>query len=149
MFSPDGRRIAFARITNDEEGIEALYVMDRDGTDVRRLVAPTQGLEHPDWSPDGRWITFNIAPGAPNAAVLAIRPNGKDLRVVRRSDNRFELFKPVWSPDGRKFLVGCFNVHAQNAQPLRNGRRRTQPPRRTRHPRALNYPAWGTHPPKR
>lgn len=39
---------------------------------------------------------------------MVVHPNGKGLRVVRRSDNRFELFKPVWSPDGRKFLVGCF-----------------------------------------
>jgi Tol biopolymer transport system component len=148
VFSPDGRRIAFARITNDEEGIEALYVMDRDGSHVRRLVAPTRGLEHPDWSPDGRWITFNIAQ-APNAGVLAIRPDGKGLRTIRRSDNRFELFKPVWSPDGRKLLVGCFDVQAQNDRLCimdANGR--------NLHvilatPEPLNYPAWGTHPPKR
>ena len=25
----------------------------------------------------------------------------------------FELFKPVWSPDGRKFLAGCFDVGSQ------------------------------------
>ena len=74
---------------------------------------PTPGLEHPDWSPDGRWITFNIAPEAPNAGSWP-SPNGKDLQVIRRSDDRFELFKPVWSPDGRKLLVGCFDVQAQS-----------------------------------
>ena len=44
---------------------------------------------------------------------MVVHPNGKGLRVVLRSDNRFELFKPVWSLDGRKFLVGCFDVQAQ------------------------------------
>jgi hypothetical protein len=54
----------------------------------------------------------------------------------------------VWSPGGRKFLVGCFDVQAQidklcvmNA----NGR--------NLHivvatPDPLNFPAWGTHPPE-
>jgi Tol biopolymer transport system component len=151
VFSPDGRRIAFERITGvDAQGfdVEAIYVMNTDGSGLREVVPPTVGLEHPDWSPDGRWITFNIEPEAPNPAVMAVRPNGKGLRVIRRSDNRFELFKPVWSPDGRKFLVGCFDVQAEidklcvmNA----NGR--------DLHvvvatPDPVNFPAWGTHPPE-
>ena len=97
-------------------------------------------------SPNGHWITFNIAPEVPNAAVMAVHPNCKGLRVLRRSDNRFRFFKPVWSPHGRKFLVGCHDVRAQidklcvmNA----NGR--------NLHivvatPDPVNFPAWGTHP---
>ncbi|HET8862277.1 MAG TPA: hypothetical protein VFM94_03405, partial [Solirubrobacterales bacterium] len=86
VFSPDGRRIAFARITNDAEFEVAIYVMNRDGTHLREVVPPTLGLEHPDWSPDGRWITFNIAPEVPGAAVMAVHPNGEGLRVIRRSN---------------------------------------------------------------
>ena len=63
-------------------------------------------------------------------------------------DSRFELFKPVWSPDGRKFLVGCFDVQAQidklcvmNA----NGRNLHVV---VATPDPLNFPAWGAHPPK-
>jgi hypothetical protein len=54
-----------------------------------------------------------MAPTTPNQAVMAFHPNGSGLRVLRRSDTRFELFKPVWSPDRREFLVGCFDVGAQ------------------------------------
>jgi hypothetical protein len=79
---------------------------------------------------------------------MAVHPNGEGLRVVRRSDNRFELFKPVWSPDGRKFLVGCFDVQAQidklcvmNA----NGRNLHVV---VATPDPVNFPAWGSHPPK-
>ena len=52
VFSPDGRRIAFARITNDAEFEVAIYVMNRDGSHLREVVPPTLGLEHPDWSPE-------------------------------------------------------------------------------------------------
>lgn len=149
VFSPDGRRIAFGRITNDAEGEVAIYVVGVDGRHLREVVPPTVGLEHPDWSPDGRWITFNIAPEAPNAAVMAVHPTGKGLRVVRRSNNRFQLFKPVWSPDGRKFLVGCYDVQADidklcvmNAS---GGNLKVV----VATPDFVNFPAWGTRPPKR
>ena len=150
VFSPDGRRIAFARITDAVEFQVAIYVVRTDGTHLREVVPPTFGLEHPDWSPDGRWITFNIAPEAvPGAAVMAVHPDGNGLRVIRRSNDRFELFKPVWSPDGRKLLVGCFDVRAQNDRICimdANGRNLRVV---LSTPEPLNFPAWGTHPLKR
>jgi WD40 repeat protein len=122
--------------------------VNTDGTGLREVVPPLADLEHPDWSPDGRWITFSIEPPAPNAGILAVHPNGKGLRVIRRSDNRFQLFKAVWSPDGRKFLVGCFDVGAQidklcvmkaNGHDLHVVVATPDP---------VNFPAWGTHPPE-
>ena len=149
VFSPDGRRIAFGRITGvDAQGfqLEAIYVINTDGTGLRQVVPPLADLEHPDWSPNGAWISFNIGPDQPHAAVMVVHPNGKGLRVLRRSDNRLRLFKPVWSPDGRKFLVGCHDVQADidklcvmNA----NGRYLHAV---TATPDPVNFPAWGTHP---
>ena len=149
VYSPGGHRIAFGRITGfDAQGfqLEAIDVINTDGTHLRQVVPPLADLEHPDWSPNGHWITFNIPPEAPNAAVMAVHPNGKGLRVLRASDSRFGLFKPVWSPDGREFLVGCHDFRAgidklcvMNA----NGH--------NLHviiatPDPVNNPAWGTHP---
>jgi Tol biopolymer transport system component len=149
VYSPDGRRIAFGRITGfDAQGfqLEAIDVINTDGTHLRQVVPPLADLEHPDWSPNGTWITFNIAPEAPNAAVMAVHPNGKGLRVLRASDSRFGFFKPVWSPDGREFLVGChdfqagidklcvMNANGRNLHVIVAG------------PEPVNNPAWGTHP---
>ena len=52
-WSPDGRKIAFARNGSGDDGI---YVMDADGSDVRRLTSG-QDLE-PSWSPDGTQLAF-------------------------------------------------------------------------------------------
>ena len=112
VFSPDGSHIAFGRITGgtDEGQLEAVYVVNTDGTNLHQVVPPILGLEHPDWSPDGQWITFNIAPESisPDAgAVVAVHPNGHGQRILRSATERYGFFKPVWSPDGRQFLVGC------------------------------------------
>jgi WD40-like Beta Propeller Repeat len=123
--------------------------MNRDGTGLREVVPSTFGLEHPDWSPDGRWISFNIAPEVPGAAVMAVHPDGSGLHVIRRNNKRFEVYKPVWSPDGRKFLAVCFDVQTQIEKLCT-----MNPNGRNLHvvvatPDFVNFPAWGSHPPTR
>jgi hypothetical protein len=55
----------------------------------------------------------------------------------------------VWSPDGRKILVGCSDVKAQIDKLCimkANGRNL---PVAVATPDFLNFPAWGSHPLKR
>ncbi len=51
-WSPDGRRIAFA--ARSAESVSAVYVMNADGSGVKRIGVGTQ----PAWSPDRRKIAF-------------------------------------------------------------------------------------------
>jgi TolB protein len=55
-WSPDGHRIAFARL--DDEGVNnGIYTVSIDGTHLTRL---TDGDDHlPDWSPDGSTLVFS------------------------------------------------------------------------------------------
>src|SRR4051812_8430564 len=53
VVSPDGRHIAFV---SNRDGVATMYVMDVDGSHVRRVV--TQRAASPQWSPDGRSIRF-------------------------------------------------------------------------------------------
>lgn len=52
--SPDGRRVAFTRSSEDPSGIS---VMNADGTGLRRLVDG----RHPSWSPDGKRVGYEWA----------------------------------------------------------------------------------------
>jgi Tol biopolymer transport system component len=56
-WSPDGRRIAFARDSGAGRGI---YVMDADGGNLARLTSAAidNGDRSPLWSRDGAWIVF-------------------------------------------------------------------------------------------
>src|SRR3712207_1899719 len=60
--SPDGRRIAFERLTSPiarPRLRRAVYVMNTDGTGVRRLTPwRLNAGDGPDWSPDGSRILF-------------------------------------------------------------------------------------------
>jgi Tol biopolymer transport system component len=79
-------------------------VVDVDGTHPRQVVPPLLGLEHPDWSPDGAWISFNIAPESVNVpdsgSIITVHPNGKGLHVLQGPNDELRFAKPVWSPTG-------------------------------------------------
>jgi len=150
VFSPDSSRIAFGRITGtDANGaqLEAIYVVGTDGAGLREIVPPTPALEHPDWSPGGRWITYNIEPGAPDAGVWAVHPNGRGARLIHGSEHRFGLFKAVWSPSGDAFLVGCHDFHADiDMLCVMDADGRHLHVVVDDRPTPVNFPAWGTHP---
>lgn len=151
-FAPNGAQIAFARIIDDANGVEAVYVVDTDGTTLRQVVSPTPGLEHPDWSPDGRWIAFNIGPedlSRPNAGdVFIVHPDGTGLRVLRPATAHRVFFKPRWSPDGKQLLSGCLDDrvgHEQLCTYKSDGKGRVHVVRLAGD-EPVNLPAWGPRP---
>jgi Tol biopolymer transport system component len=83
VLSPDGRRIAFAstRDTRDEDNPE-LYVMNADGSKLRRLThAP--GSEAPfSWSPDGTRLAFARFPVKPRWAFFVMNADGTGVRKM-------------------------------------------------------------------
>jgi Tol biopolymer transport system component len=151
VFSPDGSRIAFGRIVGDspEGQLEAIYVVNSDGTGLREVVPARAGLEHPDWSHDGRSIIFNIAPEnptAPNAgAIMSVQPDGKRLHVAVPPTAELGFFKPAWSPDGRRILTGCHDKEAgldRLCVIAGNGKVRVVIDGEAH----VNFPAWGPRP---
>ena len=102
LWSPDGRRIAFA---SDRDGDSALYWTTADGSDpTERLAAAEDPLKMPQWptswSRDGSGIAF-----------WGSRPEtGSDIGVLALDGNRvpqvflqtrFHETNPMFSPDGK------------------------------------------------
>jgi TolB protein len=91
-WSPDSARIAFSH-GSDENNSSAIFVMDSDGGNPRRLV-PGEGREA-TWSPDGRWVAFvSSRDGHPNIFAAAV--DGSSL--VQLTHDRAPKFRPVWRP---------------------------------------------------
>jgi TolB protein len=93
-WSPDGDEIAFAA-TRDEPGNSEIYVMRRDGTNIRRLTHHPAIDVSPTWSPTGRRIAFTSdRTGSPQ--IYSMDAEGLDLkRISMKGSYNAE---PAWSP---------------------------------------------------
>jgi Tol biopolymer transport system component len=83
LWSPDSGRIVFSstRDTRDEDNPE-LYIMDADGTGVRRLTHLPGEERLLSWSPDGRKIAFGRYPAKPRWAFWVMNVDGGGTRKV-------------------------------------------------------------------
>jgi len=114
-YSPDGKEILFVRIRRDitpPDGFqpEALLVMNLDGSSVRQLT-PWGVAEHPNWSPRGRWITFDENTPFPDqihpfrvSHIFRIHSDGSNLEVVFNGTEFRGVRNATFSPDGIKML---------------------------------------------
>jgi TolB protein len=115
-WSPDGRRIAFMSQVAGEGSPYDIFVMNADGTGVRRLTESAGSDGWPAWSPDGRQIVFSsvrddclyseaddcLATGdiGPWHTLYVMNADGTDRHRLTRTYGQFA----VWSPDGQYIL---------------------------------------------
>lgn len=121
VFSPDGRKIAFA--SDRDGGSHQIYVMDADGSNMTRLTSPPGGSITPAFSPDGSQIVFASNRDAPSdrangLQIYVMAADGTD--VTRLTSPPGRSTHPVFSPDGSRIvfasnLGGKFQIYAMNA----------------------------------
>jgi TolB protein len=115
QWSPDGTRIAVMILNTKAKprNASAIYVLDADGSGLRRVTPIRLNAGNPDWSPDGKRIAFNSFYGGPRPPeIYTVRPDGSGLRRLRREPKNSYSFDPVWSPDGRRLAF----VHGAGRQ---------------------------------
>jgi Tol biopolymer transport system component len=96
-WSPDGSQVAFARAGSDNA--MSIFVMNADGSGVRRLTPPgTSDYGPPSWSPDGSRILFQRAdPNTARTNVWEMNADGTDATMLIP-----DASNPRWSPDGMR-----------------------------------------------
>jgi Tol biopolymer transport system component len=157
-YSPDGERIVFVRDrrlvdAGDPRDLTALFVVNVDGTGLRRLTQWDLAVRTPSWSPDGSNIVFasgDLVPprGGRRAQVFVIGADGSGLRQLTSSATAV-AFWPSWSPDGTRivFTRWTFAPGGQGFElyTMRPDGSDLVPYAPTTHQEA-NSADWGTHP---
>ena len=110
-WSPDGRRIAFfldagTGSYDDFDEINgafrrwALWTMNDDGSDKRRLRFLVANDPQVEWSPDGSELAYHRRIGK-TVQIVVTSADGALERVVTRGSSTYAS-EPTWSPDGRR-----------------------------------------------
>lgn len=97
--APGGEQIAF---TSAREGSPQVYVMNLDGTGLRRVTDDPYGASAPAWSPDGTRIAYAGFGDELNRNIFVLElTTGSTRRITHIRD---DTERPGWSRDGRSIL---------------------------------------------
>jgi Tol biopolymer transport system component len=95
--SPDGRQAAF--------GVDdAVWVVDLDGGEPRRITGQDGFVWAIAWSPTGEWISYTRF-HEHTTAISLVHPDGTGEHAISAFDETDEANTAAWSPDGRYLVV--------------------------------------------
>lgn len=105
-YSPDGEQIVFGRVGPDHRCIStsALFVVNVDGTELRRITPWGFCDDDGSWSPDGTEIAFEH-----RGSLFVVHPDGTGLATIPLAIHGGSGAGDfVWSPDGNKLVFLLF-----------------------------------------
>jgi eukaryotic-like serine/threonine-protein kinase len=113
-FSPDGKRFAFVRIT-DEQKESFLMTANADGSGEQRLAARRRpeifSIRGPAWSPDGKTIASVAGRRSPGDSYMYIVnvdvANGSESRLGSQTWNLIE--SAAWLKDGSGVIISAWH----------------------------------------
>lgn len=108
-FSPDGRHIAFTRVTQSAAPTASLFTVDGRGRHLARLLSDGLDLSAA-WSPDGRTIAFSGLASAdrPFEESTLYLADADGSHVRRLGAAPVHGVSPAWSPDGKRLAFVSF-----------------------------------------
>jgi Tol biopolymer transport system component len=105
--------IAFG--ADDGSGFE-IYTIRSDGTHLRQVTDEVASAFRPDWSPDGRRITFQLERPDGTSDIMIMNAGGGNRRDLTPSGYE-EL--PAFTPDGHHVVFSC-DCHPQGVFIMRD-----------------------------
>lgn len=106
-FSPDGTRVVFTRFYGHGTRVE-IWIVNTDGSRLRRLLSGGRRWGDPHFSPDGSKILVQAyderANQGRNSNEYTILPDGTGLKALTHEPMGSYSFSGDWSPDGNHIV---------------------------------------------
>jgi dipeptidyl aminopeptidase/acylaminoacyl peptidase len=118
VFSPDGTQVAFFRSKPgvSPQGAGAIFTVNVDGSDLRRITPWGGAFMDQGWSPDGQWIVYQ----RPYGVLTLVRPDGTERHDVPLAlTPGTGAANPTWSPDGQWIVFSLANEGKANIYMVR------------------------------
>lgn len=107
--SPDGKKIAFTltyESIEENKGNSEIYVMNADGSEMKRLTTTAGSESNIQWIEDGKRIAFlRYDESTKGNQIYSIDSDGGGERKLSRRDKGIESFRI--SPDGKKVVYAA------------------------------------------
>jgi len=136
VWSPDGNQIVFVSY---REGDSALFIMNADGTNQRRLTNDMGWAGWPDWCSDGKIVFTYIDSGL--TGIATINPDGTEFtKLVEQLAPSHPPHGARCSPDASKLAISAYSewqndIHIMNSDG-------TNQVNLTNHPSGDFSPSW-------
>jgi dipeptidyl aminopeptidase/acylaminoacyl peptidase len=104
QISPDEKKIAFVVTENslpDGKSNAEIYLMDADGSNMRRLTNNPAGDNHPRWSPDGKSLLFVSTRKEGSQAWILPLDGGEPTQLTKFATG---VADAMWTADGKHIV---------------------------------------------
>ena len=90
-YSPDGKSIAFVTeiATIDNQSDLEIYIMNSDGSNIKRAITNYGADRHVSWSPDGKYLIYTSAKNQSGAERITVTEMGK----FKPAEIKFDRYK--------------------------------------------------------